>query len=84
VLREKAPPRLSAHVREYELCRCNEQVLKVSIVEGRAFKDGSHEYAIYLTVPSAKGRITLARVRGSWAYAETRANDILGLKTAND
>ena len=72
--------------RKYELCACNEKILQVSIVEGREYKDGSHQYTIYLTVPSASSHetITLAKVRGTWAYAETRANDILGLRTAND
>ena len=75
-----ASPDLREVHRSYELVGCNAPILDISIFRGRGYKDGTHQYMIYLCIPSAKSReiITLDKVRGTMEDAELRANEILG------
>ena len=78
--RNTAIPNLGELHRSYEATGCNAPILDISIFRGRGYKDGTHQYMIYLCIPSAKSReiITLDKVRGTMDDAERRANEILG------
>ena len=78
--RNTAIPNLGELHRSYEATGCNAPILDISIFRGRGYKDGTHQYMIYLCIPSAKSGeiITLDKVRGTMEDAERRANEILG------
>lgn len=65
----------------FQPTHCNTNILDISILAGREYKDGTQQWSIYLKIPTASSSeiITLDKIRGTKDEAINHAAKLLGL-----